>query len=60
MDNKLILNKETDQEITFRSFTLGRLHLEVPSRGSETIVHIMLTEEQSKELLSFLKGKHEK
>ncbi|WP_299160504.1 hypothetical protein [uncultured Tenacibaculum sp.] len=59
MANKVILNKETDREVTFRSFSEGRVHLEV-SRYTENIRQIMLTEKQSKELLSFLKEKYEK
>lgn len=47
MANTVILNKETDREVTFRSFSKGRVHLEV-SRYTENIRHIMLTEEQSK------------
>ncbi|WP_028889392.1 hypothetical protein [Tenacibaculum ovolyticum] len=57
MENKVILNKETDSEVTFRSFSEGRVHLEV-SKYTENIRHIMLTEEQSKEVLSFLEDKN--
>ena len=44
MANTVILNKETDREVTFRNFSEGRIHLEV-SRYTENIRHIMLTEE---------------